>query len=148
MIDANSQSLLNDLLRKEARSFVQYLGEAYPFTTPKTHELAKTLTKLVAEEQHDYRHLMEVLRKKRYRLPYFGAYPMSFTTMNYMDLGYLKRYLVDQEKQRIAELELAVTKITDGDVRPAVEAILTRKKKHLQMLLGEHSADSHHHSHA
>ena len=101
-MDAATADLLQNMVRKEGRSLLQYVSESVPWTTPKNHYALPVLLGMVKEEQEGTAAVVKLLLKNRVRPPYLGAYPMSFTTINYMSLDFLLPYLIDFEK-RIAE---------------------------------------------
>ena len=51
MIDARALALLQDVLRRESRSLLQYVREAFPWTTPEERELLAKLRQLTDEER-------------------------------------------------------------------------------------------------
>ena len=104
-MDASTAAMLQDLVRKEGRSLLQYVSESFPWTTPHNGQAVPLLLAMVKEEQEATGKAVALLLKNHHRPPYLGAYPMSFTTINYMSMGFLLPYLIDFEKRRIAELE-------------------------------------------
>lgn len=133
-LDPASVTLLQDLIRKEGRSLLQYVSEAFPWTTPKNEAAWAKIQEMVQEEQEGTGRLARVLQKHRQRLPYLGAYPMSFTNINFVSLEHLIPYLVDFEKRRIAELEVDLLALRDDDAREAVAYLLDMKRRHLEAL--------------
>src|SRR5579862_2385551 len=104
-MDAATATILQGLVRKEGRSLLQYVSESFPWTTHKNAHDAALLLDMAQEEQDAAAKVVSILQKNRLRPPYLGAYPMSFTTINYMSMDFLIPYLIDFEKRRIAELE-------------------------------------------
>ncbi len=106
LMDAATAAILQDMVRKEGRSLLQYVGESFPWTTAKNHHgLAGPFKHRRRKSKRRTAAIVHILSKIGVRPPYLGAYPMSFTTINYMSLDYLFRSLMDFEKRRIAELE-------------------------------------------
>ncbi|MBI3407044.1 MAG: hypothetical protein HY040_01645 [Planctomycetes bacterium] len=133
-MDARTQTILQDLVRKEGRSLLQYVGESFPWTTAKNHDALPVLFQMVKEEQDGAAAIVRLLMKRKVRPPYLGAYPMSYTTINYISLDHLLPYLVDFEKRRIAELERELPLLDDVEARATVLSLLDTKRRHLQNL--------------
>ena len=135
-MDARTQAILQDLVRKEGRSLLQYVGESYPWTTANNHDKLPVLLQMVKEEQDAAAAVVRLLLKRKVRPPYLGAYPMHFTTINYISLDHLLPPLVDFEKRRIAELDRELPLVDDVEARAAVLSLLDMKRRHLQTLDG------------
>jgi hypothetical protein len=134
-MDGATAKLLSDLVRKEGRSLLQYISESFPWTTAKNHQALPVLFDMVKEEQEGTAAIVRLLLKNRLRPPYLGAYPMSFTTINYMALDFLLPYLVDFERRRCAELGKDLAVLSDEDARELVKSLLDMKERHLAGLI-------------
>jgi hypothetical protein len=134
-------ALLQDLVRKEGRSLLQYVTESFPWTTPKTHHILPVLVDMAKDEQEGAAAVVRLLVKNRLRPPYLGAYPMSFTTINYMSLEFLLPYLIDFEARRIGELEKDLAVPSDDETRQLLQSLLDMKRRHLQTLTTFIAAD-------
>jgi hypothetical protein len=135
-MDGATAKLLSDLVRKEGRSLLQYVSESFPWTTAKNHQALPVLFEMVKEEQERTAAIVRLLLKNRLRPPYLGAYPMSFTTINYMALDFLIPYLVDFERRRCTELSGDLAVLADEDARAFVKSLLEMKERHLAALIG------------
>ncbi len=133
-MDAATAAMLQGLVRKEGRSLLQYVGESFPWTTAKNHQALPRLSEIVKEEQDGAAAIVRFLLKHRVRPPYLGAYPMSFTTINYTSLDYLLPFLVDFEKRRIAEMEHDLSQAQDAEAKGLLVSLLEMKRRHLQAL--------------
>jgi hypothetical protein len=49
VIDSHSQTLLQDILRRESRSLLLYVDEAFPWTTAMEEKALAALRQLIAE---------------------------------------------------------------------------------------------------
>jgi hypothetical protein len=134
-------ALLQELVRKEGRSLLQYVTESFPWTTRKTRHILPVLVEMAKEEQDGAAALVRLLLKNRLRPPYLGAYPMSFTTINYMSLEFLLPYLIDFETRRIAELEKDLAAPFDDETRQLLQSLLEMKRRHLVTLTTLSAAD-------
>lgn len=135
-LDPAVAAMLRDLVRKEGRSLVQYVVESYPWTTEKDAKRLPPLFEVAQEERDGAAAVVRLLLKHRVTPPYLGAYPMSYTTINYQSLGFLVPYLVDFEKRRIAELDAEAAALTDGEVKHALRTLVEMKRRHLGVLSG------------
>jgi hypothetical protein len=134
-MDATTIAILQGLVRKEGRSLLQYVGESFPWTTAKNHHALPTLLSIVEEEQKGTAAVVQMLIKNRMRPPYLGAYPMSFTTINYMSLDYLLPLLIDFEKRRIAELEKSHVLVVEEEPKQLLQSLVEMKNRHLAALV-------------
>jgi hypothetical protein len=135
-MDATTVTLLQEQVRKEGRSLLQYVSESFPWTTHKNHQVLPVLFDMAKEEQQSTAALVQLLLKHRARPPYLGAYPMSFTTINYMSLDFLLPYLIDFEKRRGTELERDLASISDEEANHLLQSLLEMKRRHLATLTG------------
>ena len=131
---AETAALLQDLVRREGRSLLQYVSESFPWTTAKNQHVLPVLQNLAKEEQEGTAAIVQYLLKNRRRPPYLGAYPMSFTTINYMSLDFLIPYLIEFEKRRIAELEKDSGLVSEDEVKKLLKSLLEMKQNHLAVL--------------
>jgi hypothetical protein len=134
-MDAVTVSILQDVIRKEGRSLLQYVSESFPWTTHKNHQMLPVLVEMAREEQDGAAAVVKWLLAHRARPPYLGAYPMNFTTINYMSLDFLLPQLSDFEKRRSAELEKDLAALGDEDARRLVQSLLEMKQRHLATLM-------------
>jgi hypothetical protein len=134
VIDAASQGVLEELLRRESRSVLQYVRDSYPWTTGDRQEELEKVKGLLTSESEALATLGRWLTKHRVPLPFLGSYPSRFTTINFVSLGYLLPLLVSTEKSLVADLERDLAKLTDPDARIQAQNLLELKKKNLQSL--------------
>jgi hypothetical protein len=128
--------MLQDMFRKEGRSLLQYVSESFPWTTSKNEAALAKFQEMVKEEQEATARLGRFLRKRKIRLPYLGAYPMSYTTINFVSFEHLLPYLIDFEKRRLAELEVDLMAATDDEAHALLRDLIELKRRHLQTLSG------------
>jgi len=144
VIDASGQALLQDIVRRESRSLLQYVSEAFPWTTREERAALVTLQEMIEDERRNTAALGQFLVRRKIGVPYLGPYPDSFTSMNYVSLDYLLPRLVEYQHRAIRQLQADLRKLSDVDATEQVERILDAKRRHLQILerlAAEHSAD-------
>jgi hypothetical protein len=134
MIDARSATVLQQILRRESRSFLQYVGEAFPWTTANERGALDKLRRLLQEEGRALAVLGQFLLRQRYELPYLGTYPDAFTSMNFVSLDHLLPLLVDRQREGIAELERDLRSLHGSEARGHPERLLELKRRHLSDL--------------
>jgi hypothetical protein len=134
LIDREAYLLLQDVIRREGRSFLQYAGESFPWCTVKDQGTVAKLTQLVAEERARAASMSRFLSKNRLTPPYLGSYPTYFTSYNYMALEKLLPLLVLHQKNTIQALMNDLAALTDGDARKEVQLALAMKHRHLTAL--------------
>jgi hypothetical protein len=134
VIDAHTQSLLQDILRRESRSVLMYVAEAYPWTTSTQTKTLTALQQLIAEEREAITNLGRFLVRQRIPLPFLSSFPSHFTTINFLALDFILPRLLEYERRSIADLERDVVGLKDSAARAEVEKILTLKRRHLPQL--------------
>jgi hypothetical protein len=134
LIDRQAYLLLQDVIRREGRSFLQYAGESFPWSAAKDKNLVERVRRLVAEERDGAARLSRFLAKNHLTPPYLGAYPAYFTSYNYLSVDKLLPLLVVHQKRSICDLEKDLAALQDGEARKQVQEALALKKRHLKAL--------------
>src|SRR5712692_11577422 len=105
MLDARTQTRLQEILRRESRSFLQYVSDSVPWTRPGEKDALAQLQTLIEEERRANAAFAKFLIRNRIPVPHLGSYPVSFTTLNFVALDHLLPLLVDAERRCILDLE-------------------------------------------
>lgn len=134
MIDSHTQEVLQDILRRESRSVLTYVAEAYPWTTANEEKALRDLQQLIAAEREAVACLGRFFIRKRIPLPFVPAYPIHFTTINFLALDFLLPRLIEQERRSIADLERDLAAVKDPMAQAEVEKLLALKRRHLPQL--------------
>jgi hypothetical protein len=134
MIEARTQALLQAIVRRTGRSMLQYVGVAYPWASEESQPLLTKLREIVEDEERTTEELARFLRRRRIPLPYLGAYPEQFSSINYVSLDYLLPKLLDYQRKAIAALERDLVQVHDPEIRPEVEKLLDVNRRHLEAL--------------
>ena len=134
MIDERDSALLKDVLRRESRSFLHYVADSFPWTTSNENDALGTLQKMIEEEREATAELGRFLYRQRQTLPYLGAYPSHFTTLNYVALDFLLPKLAEEERAEIAGLERDLKELIDPEARAEIDNLLRIKRQHLQTI--------------
>src|SRR5438445_8864998 len=104
MLDSRTQTRLQQLLRRQSRSCLQYVSDSFPWTTSEEKPTLAQLQTLIDEERRANAALAKFLTRQRIPVPYLGSYPVAFTTLNFVSLDHLLPILVDTERRAIADL--------------------------------------------
>jgi hypothetical protein len=134
MMDARSKAVLQDLVRRESRSLLQYVSESFPWITAGEEAVLAKLPEMVKEEQEGIAAVVRFLSRNRVLPAPLGPYPMVFTNINYMSLEHLVPLLIENQRHRVAELEHAMVGMSDVESRRQAETYLAMKRRHLQKL--------------
>jgi hypothetical protein len=134
VIDSQSQTLLQEVLRREGRSELMYVAEAYPWAAARGEAARAALQALTREESDALTALGRWLMRQRVPLPYLGAFPTGFTTINFLALDYLLPRLRDLQREAVARLERDAHAATSPEARAQLESLLALKKRHLATL--------------
>jgi hypothetical protein len=134
VIDAQTQALLQEVVGRESRSLLMYVGDAYPWTAAPGDEALVILKDLIAEERRAVAAVGQFLVRRRLPPPFPGSYPSSFTTVNFLSLEYLVPRLVEDQRRLIEQLQRDLAAVRDPGARVPLEALLAVKRRHLPAL--------------
>jgi hypothetical protein len=134
VIDPHTQTLLQEILRRESRSVLRYVTEAFPWINSTEEKSLAALQRLIAAERDAVVRLGQYLVRHRGTLPFLPSYPASFTTINFLALDYVLPMLVKHERRSIADLERDLASLKDSAARAEVEKLLAVKQRHLPEL--------------
>jgi hypothetical protein len=127
-------ALLQDVLRRESRSLLQYVSESYPWTKAEGHAASAALNAIAQAEAAALARLGRWLTKQRVPVMFSGAYPTHFTTTNFVSLQYLLPRLAGDQRQRIAAVEQVRASLPAGEAREQLETLLAMMKADLKQL--------------
>lgn len=130
----NDGILLPELLRRECRSYLQYIRESYPWARGKDEALRAKVLALAEAENQALATLARAVQKRHITLPYLGAFSPSYTNSNFLAVSYLVPRLAAAQREAIADLERDIPFIHDADFRTQFEAYKELKRAHLQEL--------------
>jgi hypothetical protein len=136
VIDAQTYSRLQNIIRREGRSLLQYAVESFPWTNNRADARPAVLQQAAQDEAEAAAELARLLVRHRLTPPWLGAYPMAFTSFNYLALDRLVPLLVQYQLRDIAELEADLKQFDDEEVRDLVRGLLNVKQANLKKLEG------------
>ena len=122
------------LLRRESRSLLQYVRESFPWSQVKDRDTSARVLSAGVTEGGILMQLGRLLQKRRIVMPALGAYPSSFTSVNYVALSYLIPRLVAAQRLLLADLERDLHNVQDDEIRALLDAFRELKRRHLAEL--------------
>ena len=136
MIDPDSQAVLEEIVRRESRSLLSYVGDSFPWTTTQGGPALARLHEAVRASKESVADLGAYLTRSGGRLPFLGSYPASFTSWNFISLAYLVPRLVTTEEEGLRALEADVAALPAGEAKAQAEKLLAVKRRNLEALRG------------
>ncbi|MHC4876269.1 MAG: hypothetical protein ACYTGL_07210 [Planctomycetota bacterium] len=103
----SSTPALNDLLNRLSRSWLQYIGEAWPWAPSENSDRLDALQALVRRQHFAAERLASLLTARRAHIT-LRNYPFDGSNLNYVTLDFVKPRLEADEQAIIAELKAAV----------------------------------------
>jgi hypothetical protein len=134
VIDAPTQALLQDVLRRESLSLLQYIRDAFPWTAVGEEATWGRLRQTADEDGRAVAALGRFLGRRRIPLPYVGQYPVDFTSINFVALDWLLPRLAEAQRHEVTALEADVKRATDPDACAELQRLLDVKRQHLAAL--------------
>jgi hypothetical protein len=128
------EALLQEVLRRESRSLLMYVGDAYPWTTSRGEETLASLRQTVRAEASAIAALGRFMARHGITPAPVGVYPTHFTSYNFIALEYLLPHLIDAERVGIAALERDLPGLAGPEAKAQVEQLLAAKRTHLRSL--------------
>ncbi|MGF1578236.1 MAG: hypothetical protein ACFCD0_02610 [Gemmataceae bacterium] len=135
MISPRSAKVLQNQIQRSGRSLLQYTTESFPYTSSsRDSEVVKKFTEMAEEETKQNAALATFLRANRYAAPHFGAYPMHFTTMNYLGIDRLLVLIAEHQTEDIKHLEAAIQEVKESEAKAPLRNALAAKQAHLKAI--------------
>lgn len=134
MIDPATERRLHDIIRREGRSFLQYVSEVDPFTDSRTASAWPVILELAKQERAGVQELITLLRKNHRSIPKLDSYPILFTTVNFASLEYLLPRLIRDLDERRAALEKLAQEQDEGPVRFHLRGLVETKARQIETL--------------
>ncbi len=126
--------LLQELLRRDSRSLLQYVSESYPWSKAESAAACDAVRRMAAAQRDALARLARWLAKQHAPATFPGAYPMHFTTTNFIALHYLIPRLIADEERCLAAASEAERALTADEGRKLLQALIDLKKQHLREL--------------
>ena len=132
MSELNDQ--LNGLLIDIGRSFLQYVGECWPWTVQSAER--KAIAELVLRQSEDIARLANALDAAGHAID-FGTYPTEYTDKHFVTLDFLVNLLEENQRDVVAEAEAVKLSFSrNGDQSGLLNSTLETETGILQSLEG------------
>ncbi|MFN4261790.1 MAG: hypothetical protein ACK4RK_21115 [Gemmataceae bacterium] len=134
MIDAVTCQLLQNVLSRESRSLLQYVGDSFPWVTPEEPELLATLENIIAEERQVLTQLGRWLTRQRCTIPPLPPFPLSYTSVNNTELKFVVPLLITEQRQSLERLRKVQNQLKNEEARSELQQLIDIKQRHLHQL--------------
>jgi hypothetical protein len=131
VIDGKTYNALQDIIRREGRSLLQYAIDSFPWADAATADVNARLREMAAVESEALAGLGKLLLRHRLTPPWLGAYPTPFTSFNFLAIERLLPLLIEDQRARVAVVEADLKQITNSETRAAVQRLLEVMRRHL-----------------
>lgn len=128
MIDTQTAAVLQEIWRRERRTYLQYLGEVLPWPNLEPEEIDR-LRRLIADDSHTLAGLAQFLTRQRIPLPFRQPYPGHFMNVNFVTYEHALRLLLDDQRQALAHLVADQVRVTEAEAQAPVQALLDAKRR-------------------
>ena len=134
MIDAVTQMRLQDLFRRENRSFLQYVSQATPWSRNLDRPIVEKILNLAVEELAALDKLAIWMDSEHIPLPYLGAFSTSFTSFNFVDIRRLLGPLVVEQRKELADLEADAKCLEHSKAKALINELVELNRKQLETM--------------
>jgi hypothetical protein len=135
VLQAVTNSRLNDLLIDLGRSLLQYAGEAWPWTAAFDSGAARQVIEQLGAEQRKSVEQIAKLLQERHHTVDFGVYPDEYTSLHYVSQRYMLDQLIVNERSLVEECDaLARECRQDPEAASLIESIREREQRALSEL--------------
>lgn len=118
-----TETLLNSVLIKMARSFLQYMSEASPWVGEQAQSVGEQVAVLAVRQRQDVAEIAELLTERECFLQ-FGAYPTEYTDQQFLALEAVFNNLRSSQDQVCMAIGTALEESRAAD-DAAVNQLLT-----------------------
>ncbi len=128
--------ILNRVLRELSGSFLQYVGEIWPWSSagPDGDKLQATVNQCVARQRQSIKLLADYLVPRQDRVE-MGQFSSTFTDLHFVSLQFLLKQLIASQTQIVESLSRAVTLLPVGDeCRELLSAVRQNEQDNLASL--------------
>ena len=134
MIDGATQDRLQQCVRRESRSLLQYVCEVPMWMGAADRPAGARLRELGQAEQAATDRLAKWLQKRRAGEMFLGPFPSVFTDSNDAALHYILPRVVREHTADVVKLEADAAAIGDPEAKSFVDAMLALKRQNASEL--------------
>ena len=124
-----SESVLNSVLIDMARSFLQYVAEAWPWVSAQDLSVEEQVSTIAARQRQDVADIVSLLTAREHFID-FGSFPTEYTDLQFIALEALFDSLHKSQRTVCDSIDSALSELSKGDDEEAVlllTAISTRQ---------------------
>lgn len=134
MSGPNLTARLNDLLNRLSRSWLQYVGESWPWASTENADRLEVLQGLVRRQQFAAERIADLLTDRGAVIS-LENYPFDGSAVNYVTVDYVKPRLIQDEESIVRELKAAVDALAqDADALRVLEQVTADEEQTLKEL--------------
>jgi hypothetical protein len=115
-------------MRREMRTFMQYLGDSLPWPSLQGSEVQARLSRIIDSERDAISELGRLLGRLRVQVPYVASYPTHFTTANFVSLHHLLPVLLDEERNLISALDRDIRSLHHAEAIAVLRSLVDTKR--------------------
>jgi hypothetical protein len=134
VIDDATRDVVQECVRRESRSLLQYAREVPLWAAPADRPVLAKLKALATAEQKATDALGHYLQRRKVGLPSLGPYPSAYTSLNDAALHHLLPILVREYRGAVTALDADLARVGDADARARLAELLRLKRHHLPEL--------------
>ena len=130
--------ILNRVLRDLSSSFLQYVGEIWPWTSagPDGDKLQASVMRCVERQWQSIALISDYLAPRQSRVE-FGKFSAEFTDLHYVSLSFLLKRLVETQQTLSESIDRTVTLLPSGDeVQKLLATVRQNEQENLAALKG------------
>lgn len=131
MLDDASRDILQQIVRREGRSFLQYVREVPIWSSSTDRPNVAQLKTLATAELEKIDEIGRLLVRRKCGLAFLGAYPSAFTTFNDAALRHILPQVINECQRSITTLQAELEGIQDAEARELVSQFVELKRTHL-----------------
>jgi rubrerythrin len=134
VIDSQTYAQLSEIVRRESRTLLQYVGDSYPWITPAEQEVLAQIRTMIEEQKQGIAELVRFILRNHQSPPYIGSYPANFTSLSFVSLDHLIPLLAAHEGTDLNHLESQLSTLADVDAKEIIKRIVENNRRHVETL--------------
>ncbi|MCP4787991.1 MAG: hypothetical protein GY903_07585 [Fuerstiella sp.] len=126
-----TESVLNNVLIDMARSFLQYVAEAWPWVSTQDQSVEEQVNAIAARQRQDVADIVSLLTEREHFID-FGSFPTEYTDLQFLALEAMFDSLHSSQTTVCDSIASALSQLRDGGDEDAVNlltAIEIRQKE-------------------
>lgn len=121
---------LQDAFRRENRSLLRYALDAAPYTPAADRDLLGAVRRVAEEEAAVVAALGDFLDARQVSRPHLGAFPVTYTDLNFVAVRFLLAKLVTAQTEAVAAREADATAAADAGARVELGRLVDVGRRH------------------